>query len=118
VRPIAIIDRGRGPELAGTRITVFDIIPYLEADHTPNYIAAVLNLSTFEVEALMRYIEEHKAEVMAENQKIVERIARGNPPGVEARLRESKTHQLIQARLARLHREESQEDNNGASNSG
>jgi uncharacterized protein (DUF433 family) len=84
--PIAIIDRGRGPVLAGTRITVFDILPYLEAGHSPTYIAAVLRLSTPEVEALIRYIEEHREEVLAENQKIDERIARGNPPEVEARL--------------------------------
>ena len=25
-----IIDRGRGPEIAGTRITVFDVMDYLE----------------------------------------------------------------------------------------
>src|ERR1700736_2015603 len=90
MQAIAIIDRGRGPELAGTRITVFDIIPYLEAGHSPTYIAAVLNLSTAEVQALIQYIEDHKAEVMAENQKIVERIARGNPPEIEAKLKDSR----------------------------
>jgi uncharacterized protein (DUF433 family) len=115
---IAIIDRGRGPELAGTRITVYDIIPYLEAGRSPTSIAAVLHLSTAEGLALMQYIEEHKADVMAENQKIVDRIARGNPPEVEARLRDSRTHALIQARLAERQRQRTQEDVNGASNPG
>jgi uncharacterized protein (DUF433 family) len=71
-RRIEIIHRGRGPELAGIRITVYDLIPYLQAGHGPTYIAAVLGLSTDEVKALMQYIEDHKEEVMAENKKIEE----------------------------------------------
>jgi uncharacterized protein (DUF433 family) len=117
LRRIAIIDRGRGPELAGIRITVFDIIPYLKAGRSPTYIAAVLGLSTDEVLALMQYIEEHKEEVMAENAKIEERIARGNPPEIEARLKNSPTHALIKARLAERERQRSQEESNGASDS-
>jgi uncharacterized protein (DUF433 family) len=111
--PIAIIDRGRGPQLAGTRITVYDIIPYLEGGEGADYIAAVLSLSTAEVLALMQYIEEHKAEVMAVHRQIEERIARGNPPEIEARLASSPTHKRIQARLAELQRQRSQEETNG-----
>src|SRR5262249_5285597 len=99
----------RGPELATIRITVYDVIPYLEAGHTPTYIAAVLSLSTAEVLALMQYIEEHKEEVMAEHRKIEERIARGNPPEVQARLRESPIHAKIQARLAEIQRQRGEE---------
>jgi uncharacterized protein (DUF433 family) len=111
---IAIIDRGRGPELAGTRITVFDIIPYLQAGHTPTYIAAVLGLSTDEVRALMQYLEEHREEVMAENRKIEERIARGNPPEVRARLEGSiaKLHALRDE----LRRKKELEGRNGEGN--
>jgi uncharacterized protein (DUF433 family) len=89
MKPVAIIDRGRGPEVAGTRITVFDVIPYLRAGHSATYIASVLGLSTAEVLALLRYLEEHHDEVMAMNQKIEERIARGNPPEVELKRRAS-----------------------------
>src|SRR5262245_10235182 len=102
MKPIRIIDRGRGPELSDIRITVYDILPYLEAGRSPNYIAAVLNLGTAEVEALMQYIDEHKEAVMAVHRKIEERIARGNPPEVLARLEASPTHALIQARLTEL----------------
>jgi hypothetical protein len=35
MREIAIIDRGRGPELAGTRITVFDVLHYFDAGLAP-----------------------------------------------------------------------------------
>ncbi len=108
-----IIDRGRGPELAGTRVTVFDVLHYLDAGHGPTYIAAVLGIGTPGVEALIRYIEEHKEEVRAENQKILDRIARGNPPEVEAKLRESRAHQVIQARLAELRRKRLAEGTKG-----
>jgi uncharacterized protein (DUF433 family) len=118
LQQIVIIDRGRGPELFGTRITVFDVIPYLRAGDSPTYIAAVLGLSTPEVEALIRYIEEHKAEVMAENAKIEERIARGNPPEIEARLKDSPSHRLIQERLAAIRQKRASEEVNGASDPG
>jgi uncharacterized protein (DUF433 family) len=117
MQQVVIIDRGRGPELAGTRITVFDLIPYLEAGRSPDYIAAVLELSKAEVDALMQYIEEHRVEVMAEHAKIEERIKRGNPPEVEALLQASPTHALIQARLAERLLQPTQE-NNGPSDPG
>jgi uncharacterized protein (DUF433 family) len=103
--PIAIIDRGRGPELAGTRITVYDIIPYLRAGDGPTSIAAVFRLSTDEVKALIRYIEEHWDEVMAANAIIEERIARGNPPEIEERLRGSREKLLALREELRRKRE-------------
>jgi uncharacterized protein (DUF433 family) len=102
LKPIKIIERGRGPELEGTRITVYDIIPYLEDGCSANYIAAVLMLSTREVEALTQYIEEHKGEVMAVHREIEERIARGNPPEVESRLAASPRRAEFRARLAQV----------------
>ena len=65
MQPIEIHDRGRGPELKGTRITVYDIIPYRLDGRSATYIAAVLGRSTPEIEALFRYMDEHYEEVMA-----------------------------------------------------
>jgi hypothetical protein len=93
--------------------SAFDVIPYLRAGRSPTWIAALLRLSTPEVEALAQYIEEHRDEVMTENQKIEERIARGNPPEVEARLQDSPTHALIQARLPGLRRQPPSAETNG-----
>jgi uncharacterized protein (DUF433 family) len=112
VQRIAIIDRGRGPELAGTRITVYDIIPYLEKGWHPSSIALVYDLSTDEVLTLIQYIEEHKDEVMAVHQQIEERIARGNPPEVEAKIQANRPRFL--ARLAEL-RNGQDKETNGAS---
>ena len=111
MEPIRIIDRGRGPELARIRITVYDIIPYLEAGDSSDYIALVLGISIAEVEALTLYLEEHKDEVMAVHRQIEERIAKGNPPEIAARMADSPTHALIQARLAELQRKRGGEDN-------
>ncbi len=81
-----IIDRGRGPEIAGSRITVFDVLDYLEEGWDSVQIALFFRLSTRQVNAAVRYIEEHKDEVMAEYQKILDRCARGNPPELQAKL--------------------------------
>lgn len=84
--PPEIINRGRGPEIAGTRITVYDIMDYYTQDWHHTRIAAWLRLSSAEVQAAIRYIEEHKEEVTANYQKILERCARGNPPELQAKL--------------------------------
>jgi uncharacterized protein (DUF433 family) len=111
---IKIIDSGRGPGIPGTRVTVYDIIPYLEGGDTPPFIADVLSITTEEVLALIQYIEEHKEEVMAVHRKIEERIARGNPPEVEEKLKHSRAKFL--ALKAELERKSSQGTRNGASN--
>jgi uncharacterized protein (DUF433 family) len=94
MRQYTIIDRGRGPELEGTRITVYDIIPYLRLGWCSASIALLFGIGSLGVEALTRYIEEHKDEVMAENAKIEERIARGNPPEIEEKLKGSRERLL------------------------
>ena len=101
---IVIRDRGRGPELARIRITVFDLIPYLRAGYGPEAIADVLPISVAEVLALTKYIEDHRDEVMATNARIEARIARGNPPEIEERMKGSPWHAIIQARAEELRR--------------
>jgi uncharacterized protein (DUF433 family) len=83
---ITIIDRGRGPEIAGTRITVYDIIQYVRAGWHHSAIAATLRLSSAEVLEAIRYIDEHKEEVNAKYEKNVARIAKGHPPEVQAKV--------------------------------
>jgi uncharacterized protein (DUF433 family) len=111
VEPIEIYDRGRGPELKRIRITVYDLIPYLEAGWSHDDITVVLPITRDEVMALVRYIEEHKDEVMAHHRKIEERIARGNPPEIEERMRSSPYHAKLQARLAETQARSKPEEN-------
>ena len=98
----AIIDRGRGPEIAGTRITVFDVWEYAKAGWHHTAIAALFRLSSAQISAAMDYIAAHKAEVLAEYQRIMDRIARGNPPELQARFAAS--HE----RLRRFRQQEAQ----------
>ena len=81
-----IIDRGRGPEIAGTRITVFDILDYAIKDWHHTAIAAQLQLSTEQVETALGYIEAHKEDIMAEYREMLARDARGNGPELQERL--------------------------------
>jgi uncharacterized protein (DUF433 family) len=95
--------------IAGTRITVWDVYHYLEGgDWTHEQIAEVLRLSPEQIEAAVRYIEEHKAEVLEVHRQIEERIARGNPPEIEAMLRES--HARLLARVEELKRQKGQKE--------
>jgi len=81
-----IIDRGRGPEIAGTRITVYDIWDYVRVGHHHTYIATLLGLSSAQVLAAIKYIDDHKVEVLADYQKILDRVAKGHPPEVQAKV--------------------------------
>jgi len=81
-----IIDRGRGPEIAGTRITIYDVIDYHMSECHRDMIADTLELSSEQVEVAIRYIEEHRDEVMVEYREMLARDARGNPPELQAKL--------------------------------
>ncbi|MGO9471460.1 MAG: DUF433 domain-containing protein [Isosphaeraceae bacterium] len=81
-----IIKSGRGPEIAGTRITVYDVLEYHTAGWHRDMIADTLELSSGQVEVAIRYIEDHREEVMAAYEKNMERINRGNPPELQAKL--------------------------------
>jgi uncharacterized protein (DUF433 family) len=111
-----IIDVGRGPQIAGTRITVYDILDYTKHDWHPNSIALWLNLSTEQVLAAIRYIEEHKDEVLAEYQEMLERDVQGNPPEIEAKRQVS--HAKLMAKLEEIRRAKGQEGNRAGNHGG
>ncbi|NLX99719.1 MAG: DUF433 domain-containing protein [Rhodopirellula sp.] len=68
-----IINRGRGPEIAGTRITVFDVMDYLKAGWHRDRIAGLFRLSSSDIQAAINYIQRHREEVEADYQHILER---------------------------------------------
>lgn len=107
LRKPRIIDRGRGPEIEGTRITVFDVMDYYTVGWHHSQIAMLFLLSSAQVLEAIRYIEDHREQVDAEYQRMVERSKRGNPPEVQAKLEES--HRRFVQRVAewrRLHPKE------------
>jgi uncharacterized protein (DUF433 family) len=94
-----IVDRGDGPKVEGTRITVYTVLEYLRAGRTRDWIAAMLNLSSCQVQAAMDYIGDHETQVTADYEKILTRIRKGNSEQVEARLRANR--ETLRARLSR-----------------
>ena len=110
---IAIVDKGRGPQLSTSRVTVQDLVPYLQLKYSYGEILRIMpTLSVEEIQAVERYFEEHRNEVMEEDRRIRERSAtRRNPSHVEALLRRSREKRLaIEERL----RQNGHEDGNGA----
>ncbi len=96
-----IIDRGRGPEIAGTRITVYNVMDYWTMGWRCEQIAALFRLPPDDVQAAIEYIEAHKAEVLADYQKILARQSQvQNPPDVQEKLIRSR--EKLEAKLAEL----------------
>ena len=111
-----IIDRGRGPEIAGTRITVYDILDYYKEGWHRDAIASTLRLSSRQVEAAIRYIEEHRDDVMAEYEEMLARDARGNPPELQAKL--DAGHERFLAMVRERREAEKREGQNAGSSGG
>lgn len=105
----------RGLTIAGTRITLYDVMDYVTEQYPPKFIRAMLNLTDEQVNAALSYIETHRQEVEVEyqlvlkeaeelrqyyekqNRELVEKIAKmPPPPGREA------AWEKLQAQKARL----------------
>jgi uncharacterized protein (DUF433 family) len=87
--PAAIDDRGRGPEIIGTRITVYDVFHYMEHGWSREDTLTYLPITGEQYDQAVEYITDHRDDVLAEHRRIEERNARGNPPEIRARLEES-----------------------------
>jgi uncharacterized protein (DUF433 family) len=79
-----IIDRGRGPELAETRVTVYRIMDFLREGSSAERIVAELHLTEEQVCVALDYIAAHRRIVEAEYARILQRVQQRNPPHVEA----------------------------------
>jgi len=99
-----IHDRGRGPEIKGSRITVYDVLDYVLECWDPARIATWFNISSRQVEAAIDYIREHTIEVLKDYVKILEREASGNPPEIKAKLEASHLRaQKLKKKIREIH---------------
>ncbi|HVA50545.1 MAG TPA: hypothetical protein VNH11_29640 [Pirellulales bacterium] len=99
---ITIVDRGRGPQLSTSRITVQDVVPYLQLKCGYDEILRIMpSLSVDEIKAIQCYVKENYDEVMAEDRRIRDvNATRRNPPHVEElRRRTQEKWPAIQERL-------------------
>lgn len=67
-----IIRTERGLTIAGTRITLYDVMDYLTANYSPKLIRDKLNITDEQINAALSYIEVHRAEVEAEYQEVLQ----------------------------------------------
>src|SRR5215468_836296 len=68
-----IINRGRGPEIEGTRITVYDVLDYVSQGWHRDRIAALFRLSSRDIQVALDYIDQHHDDVMAGYQRLCAR---------------------------------------------
>ncbi len=90
--PSSVIqDRGRGPEIAGTRITVYNLLQaFLDPAATEEEICRVYSLTPAQVAAARAYVLSNPDTVLAEHLRIEERMAAGNPPEVREQAERAK----------------------------
>ncbi|WP_293117437.1 DUF433 domain-containing protein [Moorena sp. SIO3E8] len=67
----AIIRTERGLTIAGTRITIYDIMGHLEAGWTPKLMGNWLSITDEQLDAALSYIDNHRREVEAEYQTVL-----------------------------------------------
>ena len=86
-----IHDRGRGPEIAGTRITVYNLLQsFLNPTITEEEICRIYGLTSQQVAAARAYVLTNPETVLAEHLKIEERLAADNPPEVREKAEQAK----------------------------
>ncbi|MEG3845977.1 DUF433 domain-containing protein [Microcoleus sp. herbarium19] len=67
----AIVRTERGLTIAGTRITIYDVMDYVTEHYPSKFIRAMLDLTEEQVAAALSYIDAHRAEVEAEYNLVV-----------------------------------------------
>jgi uncharacterized protein (DUF433 family) len=67
----AITRTERGLTIAGTRITLYDVMDYVTAQYPPKFIQGLFDLTEDQIKVALAYIESHRAEVGAEYQQVL-----------------------------------------------
>jgi uncharacterized protein (DUF433 family) len=70
-RQPAIIRTERGLTIAGTRITLYDVMDYVSAHYPPKFIRSLFDLTQEQINVALSYIETHRAEVEAEYEQVL-----------------------------------------------
>ncbi len=67
-----IVRTERGLTIAGTRITLYDVMDYLKYQYPPKLIREKLGLNDEQIHSALAYIDTHSAEVEAEYQECLQ----------------------------------------------
>ncbi len=71
IEQISITRTERGLTIAGTRITLYDVMDYVTAQYPAKFICDLFDLSDDQMTAVLDYIETHRSEVEAEYQQVL-----------------------------------------------
>jgi uncharacterized protein (DUF433 family) len=95
-KAIEIVDLGRGPQLSTSRVTVQDLVPYLQEGCSDDEIIRwVPTLTAQEIGVVRRYYADHQSELDEEDRLIRVRNAKQkNPDWVEQVLEEARRERL------------------------
>jgi uncharacterized protein (DUF433 family) len=66
-----IIRTERGLTIAGTRITLYDVMDYVMAQYPPKFIQGLFDLTETQINAALAYIETNRIEVETEYQQVL-----------------------------------------------
>ncbi|MEH2049726.1 DUF433 domain-containing protein [Nostoc sp.] len=66
-----IIRTERGLTIAGTRITLYDVMDYVTEQYPPKFIQGLFDLTEEQINAALAYIETNRADVEAEYQIVL-----------------------------------------------
>jgi uncharacterized protein (DUF433 family) len=67
-----VIRTSRGLTINGTRITLYDVMDYVCAEQSREYVQEILRLTDRQITDALAYIEEHRPEVEAEYQQVLQ----------------------------------------------
>src|SRR5476651_1655120 len=114
---IEIVDRGRGPQLSTSRITVLDVFYYLHRGYDFDVIHEIMPIVTrAEFDLVVDYVNAHRAELVEKDRRAEEWIRKGIAAqhargGVFAPLDETLTTEQRVARLREKLRQKQAEKN-------
>jgi uncharacterized protein (DUF433 family) len=66
-----VVETARGLSIVGTRVTLYDILDYVQAGWPPRQIAAWLKLPAEHLQAALDYIAAHRPEVERQYQEVL-----------------------------------------------
>jgi uncharacterized protein (DUF433 family) len=70
-KPTAIIRTERGLTIAGTRITLYDIMDYVTEQYPPKFIKGLFDLTEEQINAALAYIKANRPTVEAEYHQVL-----------------------------------------------
>jgi uncharacterized protein (DUF433 family) len=66
-----IIRTERGLTIAGTRITLYDVMDYVIGQYPPKFIQGLFELTEEQINAALAYIESNRSEIETEYQQVI-----------------------------------------------